>query len=186
MRLLASFCFKKRPNMDVAQYSIKPSLPRELFPSFIKLVLLSVAFFVGIIINLRLLNIKPPMQIVLLIVVLLVVLSAVQVLLTHMNLTKIQYNFFIDHIEKEGKNPSRVYYNQVQGIEFKRSFFDKMFGTGTIVLLPDFRIDKVGNAKQVFYYVQQLVQRAGGVSGLQVQQQYQQPQQQAQQNYPRQ
>jgi len=164
--------------MEFPQYVLKPNSARTLFPEFIRMFLLSLVFYVGLKLNFIVLGVKVPFYVDIIALVALALLSIMQVILTKINQTKLQYNFYANRIEAVGFKPKTILFADVKNILLKRSVFDNMFSTGKVVLEPDFEISNIPNANQVYAYVQKLVQN---YRYSMYSQYYQQPQQQTQQ-----
>ncbi len=140
--------------MDQPQYSVKPKLARALVPETIKLILLSAIFYVGILVNLSLLNYPLPLSVNLLVIAVLVVLVALELILVYLKTSKTMYQFYQDRIEAAKKS---VKYLDVANPKIKRSLFDKSYNTGTIMLQPRFKLVYVENPDEVFGYIQNMI-----------------------------
>jgi hypothetical protein len=151
------------------QYILKPEVKRAVVPQLILVTILSIVFFIGIVINLKLLKYKTTPTLYILVALVLIALSALQILLTYGKVSRTEYMFYLDRIIEE-KTQKTIMLKDVADISSKTGFWDKRFGTGDIILDPGFRIEGVENSNQIFFYIQKLVQNAKAYT------QYQQPQ----------
>jgi hypothetical protein len=124
-----------------------------------KLVGLAVLLYVGVWLNLFFMEVNIPSYINYLIIAIIFVLVLVESLLTYLQTLKDKYYFFAGRLEFRGKLVKTLDFRYVTGISVSKNFVDKVLGTGTIIVQPDFVIRSVSNCDQVFAYLQQLVQR---------------------------
>ena len=71
--------------------------------------------------------------------------------------SKNKYLFYLNKIEFKSR---QIPFVNIKNVYLQKNFLDKIFNTGTIILYPDFKIEKISNVNQIFYYIQKLVQRA--------------------------
>ena len=141
--------------MEAPQYSLKPNLDRFVVPRAVLVLILGIAFFFGIYLNLVLLKIEVGL-VQYVIIFLVVAVAAALAIVQNMSYYKaLQYDFFADHIQI-GSNP--VMLNRVSGLSLKQDMFDKMFNTCTIELPPVAKIKYIPNSYQIYSYIQQLLQ----------------------------
>lgn len=141
--------------METPQYSLKPNLDRFIVPRVILVLILGIAFFFGIYLNLALLKMEVGL-IQFTIIFLAVAVAAALAIVQNMSYYKaLQYDFFTNHIQIGG-NP--IMLNTVSGISLKQDIFDKMFNTCTIELPPVAKIKYIPNSYQIYSYIQQLLQ----------------------------
>lgn len=141
-------------------YSLKPNIKRIIIPKIVKLLALCIVFYLGIWVNLLLLDLELSGYIKILIAAILVVLFAMEPILSYSKASKISYNFFDDRISLEGKKQQSILYRDVTDMALRQNFTDKPFNTYSLMLEPDFRISFINNGSQVYVYLQKLVQRA--------------------------
>ena len=145
--------------MDLPLYSTKPSIVRVLIPKIFKLIGLAVLLYTGVWLNLFFMKIKIPSYINYLIIAIIFVLVLIEALFTYMQTLKDKYYFFAGRVEFRGKLAKTLDFRYVTNMSVSKDLVDKVLGTGTIVVQPDFRVENVSNCDQVFSYLQQLVQR---------------------------
>ena len=142
-------------------YIIKKDIIRKELPKIIELILLGGLFYLGIIINLKLLQMQVPKEINSLFLVIMIVLIIMQTAITYLKNSKIKYVFYPSKIEKiDGKNNSTLYYQQITNISLRRSLIDKIFKTGDIILEPGMNLSDLKNPQRIYVYIKQLIRRA--------------------------
>lgn len=158
--------------MEVAQYSVKPSIASILLPQFFKLIALCAVFYGGVWVNFFLLGKKLPLWINILVIFLLIALLGGQLFITKRRAGDFRYEFFPNRIEFYGKKLQSILYSEIQQIEVKQSFFDLLTGTGSVVLSKDFKISNISNYEEVKDYIQRLVKNFGAYRSRQLSAQY--------------
>ncbi len=143
--------------MEIAQYSVKPSITSIILPQFFKLIALCAVFYGGVWINFFLLDKKIPSWANITVIFLLLALLGGQLFITKKRAGKYHYDFFTNRIEFYGKKLQSILYSDIQQIIVKRSIFDIITGTGSVVLSKDFKISNISNYEEVKNYVQKLV-----------------------------
>ncbi len=138
-------------------YVLKPSKARILVPNSIKLILLCVIFYTGILLNVSLLEIAIPFSVNILIVVVLVILILLETMLTFIRLSKIQYIFYSNRMQVVGPKPQYVMFSTVSSVTSSQNLFDKIFNTGTI-MLGTYKMTAIGDLAANLEYMQKLVQ----------------------------
>jgi len=144
--------------MEVAQYSVKPSVAGILLPQFFKLAALCACFYGGVWINFFILGKEIPFWIALLVVSVLAALFVAQLLITKSRAGKYHYDFFSNRVEFYGSRMASILYSDVEGVKISRSVFDRISGTGTIVLSKNFKISTISNYQEIQNYLNQIVQ----------------------------
>ena len=145
--------------MDLPLYSTKPNIVRVLVPKVLKLLGLAVLLYAGVWLNLFVMSKQIPSSINYLIIAFIFLLVLVEILLTYLRTLKDKYYFFVGRLEFRGKQVRTLDFRYVTDMVVSENFVDKILGTGTIVVQPDFRIENISNCDKVFAYLQQLVQR---------------------------
>ena len=140
-------------------YSLKPNMKRIIIPQALKILSLCVLFYIGIMINVRLLDITVPDNIVILILGVLILLFVMEMVLIYSKYHKLSYTFHDDKIKMEGKNPKSIPYTDILNMNIEENGMDKLFKTSTISLSPKFRIKFINGADKVYVYIQKLIQR---------------------------
>ncbi len=128
-----------------------------LIPHFFMLVILSLIFYLGILLNLSLLKLKGSTEstaktYVLLIIFLLIFLG----MILKFAKSKQTYKFFRHKILIGGKKS--VLFINISELAKKRGVLDKMFGTYTLVLTHDAKLEFIPLSIDMESYVNQLVQ----------------------------
>ena len=150
------------PIMELPQYSVKPKKARAIVPELLKLLLLSSIFYVGIFLNLSLLEVSLSLSLNLLIILAVVVMIALQSLLSYVSLSKTSYDFYLDRLEITGKRPRTVHYYDVQQPSIKKGFFDRTYKTGTVVIGPKLKLSNVEKPEEVLNYLQDMMAYSQG------------------------
>jgi len=143
---------------DIPQYVINPSVMRLVIPQVLVTFILAIVFFVGIAINVKLLGVRIPRSVGILIVVVLVLLVVIQGLLSYLQASKTRYSIFTNRIQIDGEKQNYIMFNAIQSMQSKKDLFDKIFKTGTLVFEPKMKIKAIPNFDQNFAYLQQLLQ----------------------------
>ena len=139
------------------QYALKQDLKRVLIPKIFQLVGLAVLFYFAVWLNLFLLEVEDSIKLYVTIgaIIILVIAVVLEIILVIQKIDKNKYLFYAARVEYKGK---AMPYVNVNNVSFRQDFIDKIFNTGTIVLYPDFLIEKIPNLNEVYFYVQKLVQ----------------------------
>jgi len=144
--------------MEEPQYSVSPSVGAVAVMQIAQLVLLCGFFYAGIIVNLSFLKMALPLWANLLAIVLLVFLSAVQIVITISKAKKYRYDFYPNRIEFYGKRLQSILYSEIGAVKTRRDFADLLAGTAMIVLSKKFKIKNIKNCRQIQEYINNLVQ----------------------------
>jgi len=165
--------------MPTPAYNVRTDFRRPLAIQFMKIIGLCIVFYLGIFVNMKLLNKSPGLLFNLLVITVLGTLVVVQLVFTYLKAMKSQYLFYPDRIEYTGKKKRSIMLKDVANISIKNDFFDKALRTGTIVLEPGFIIQSIDRPQQNMFYIENLVSSARGMMQQQYAQnpQMQQPQQ---------
>ncbi len=141
-------------------YTLKPNKKRAIIPRTIILFLLCVLFYLGIQLNLYLLELEIADYIAILIMLTLFLLFALESLLNYSKIARITYYFFDDKITLQDKESKSLFYYNINNITIKRNLIDRLFNTATIVLAPGFSIKFINHYSQLHNWINQLVERA--------------------------
>ena len=145
--------------MELPQYTLRPNTNRMVVPWIFKLLGLSALFYFGVFFNAKYaLGTSVPSYINLLIFLFLIILIATQTVLYHVKFGKYQYLFYTNRVDFEGKKTKTFMFDDFTEAKLKQGMFDKMFGTGSIVLSKGFSIGPISNVAQMKSYLEQLVQ----------------------------
>ena len=168
--------------MEIPLYSIKEDVKSVVISQMIKVILLSLVFYGGVIINLKLLEIESSAANFLTIIVL-VILIVLQTVLAYIKSSRKKYVFYSDKITKlKGTNVVKeIAYNQIRNVSISRNLFNKIFKTSTINI-GSLKIQNIKNYNQIYNYIIQLIRsyQYNQYQYQQTQQQYQTTQQQNQ------
>ena len=148
-------------NGEKPQYALSQDLKRVLIPKVLQLVGLGLVFYFAIWLNLVLLDVEDNIKLYVTIgaVVVLVIAVVLEAVLLIQRVHKNKYLFYSARVRYKGKEMSYV---NIANVSFRQNFIDKIFNTGTIVLQPDFLIEKIPNLNEVYFYVQKLIQSSQG------------------------
>lgn len=144
-------------DLEAPLYVLKPDKTRILVPNTIKLAILCIVFYLGVLLNVSLLKISIPNYINILIIVVLLLLIVIESILSLVKLSRIQYRFFPNRMQVIGPRPQYIDFSHVVSVTSKQNFFDKLFGTGTIIL-GTYRMKSITNLAPNLDYIQKLVQ----------------------------
>ncbi|MBN2421217.1 hypothetical protein JXB27_02970 [Candidatus Woesearchaeota archaeon] len=139
---------------ELPEHTIKPNPVRIVLPSFLTTISLGILFYIGIAINVYLLNMRIPGTINFLIFAVMVLLAIIQSLLSYVQTSKTAYLVYKNRIQA---GSDYVMFNSVQTISESKNFFDSLFGTGTIKI-NNLKMKSVPNIEQTFNYIKQLMQ----------------------------
>lgn len=143
--------------MELPQYTMYLSLRRILIPKAFALLFLGAFFYLGIFLNLIILNIYIPPDIHLYIIIGILILVVMQAILNYLKYSSYTYLFYRDRMIFQGKKELVLLYSDIENLEFKQDAIDKLFNTGTINLVPKHKMKYVENTNQVYFYIQKLI-----------------------------
>jgi len=143
--------------MEVPEYIIKPSLKRLLVPQFLRLILLCALFYLGVFINLKLLDKKVPLWFDIALITFLLLLAIAQIFITKKKASNWRYEFYSNRIEYFGDRLSSVLYSDIPEIKLKRNVFDLISNTSTIVL-GKFKMNYVSNYDEIAKYINNIIE----------------------------
>jgi len=140
------------------QYSIKPNISRILLPQLFELIPGIILLYL-LVINLIRMGQEPSLIVHILVLAILVTAALLQLFVSYLNSAKTAYTIMADRIEITGKMQQTIMLAQVQQVNIRIGLFDRLFGTGTIIL-DGFKIRNINNPQQVLQYIQQMVNSA--------------------------
>lgn len=146
--------FAEHADMELPQYTARPKKARALLPEALKLLALGAVFYVGILLNMNLLEISFSANLNIIIMSAIAVLVALQLLLSYLSLSRTSYDFYLDRIEISGKRPRSAHYYDISAPKIMKGTFDRIFGTGSIILAPKMRLDHIDKPDAVLNYLQ--------------------------------
>ncbi|MFC1728169.1 hypothetical protein ACFLZ7_01745 [Nanoarchaeota archaeon] len=144
-------------NGEAPLYVLKPDKARIVIPNGLKLILLAIVFYVGVLINIKLLSLNIPDYINLLIIIVLVILVLLESILSFVRLSKIQYLFYPNRLEVKGTKQQYVMFTNVPVVKFDQNFFDKLFDTGSVTF-GAYKMKAIPNVQQNVDYLEKLIQ----------------------------
>jgi len=146
-------------NNEQPLYSLSPDLARILIPKLLQLIGLGIIFYFAIWLNLYLLDVKDTTKNYTLIISIIILFIAVivELVLVVIKTKNNKYLFYPNKLEFKGQP---IPFVNIANVYLQKNFLDKIFNTGTIILHPNFKMEKISNTNQIFYYTQKLVQRA--------------------------
>jgi len=140
-------------------YTLKPNKKRIIIPRTLEAFCLCIIFYLGIQLNLYLLQISISFYVDFLIVSILIILCGLDFFLNYSKTARLTYSFFDDKLSIENKGSESLFYQYVDNLTIKRNFVDKLFGTATIVLTPEFSIKFINDYSPLYDWIRQLVDR---------------------------
>ncbi|MBW2993459.1 hypothetical protein KY317_02705 [Candidatus Woesearchaeota archaeon] len=136
-------------------YIAYKDIKRVLFPRFLLLIGLGIVFYLGILLNLYLLQVRDKTLICTLSIIVIILLIVIQMFLILKRIKTKGYAIYSNRVEFGNKS---IYYGNVKNVYYKRNFIDKLFDTGTIFLYPYLKIEKIKNSVNVYNYIKKLIQ----------------------------
>ncbi len=144
--------------MEIAQYSVKPSIKRIVIPQILRLVVLCALFYGAFWVNIWLLAFEMPSWLGIAVIAALVVLAVIQVIITRKKAQDWRYSFYQNRIEYAGDRISSALFSEVEEIKIKRNIFDLFANTATVSLNKKFKLKNIPDYKPVADYAYKLVQ----------------------------
>ena len=136
-------------------YELPQSKKRALIPKIIILILLSVIFYVGILLNVALLELRASQETITktvsLAFVILVIIIGIILTIYH---AKTPYRFFRNYLQINKEN---VKYTEILNTEPKQDFLDKIFKTYSINLGSHNHLRHIPQEIKIQDYLQQLI-----------------------------
>ena len=133
------------------EYSVKQKPIRVVISKVLFFATAGIIFYLALLLNFKLLELKVSNWIHILIASILAILLIVEGLLIFYNSKKQVYNFFIDRATHKEEV---IHYNIVSSIKVEENLFDHLFKTGTVVLEPGFEVKHVENPHHLFIYLE--------------------------------
>ena len=139
-------------------YILKKVKTRALIPKIVSLILLGVIFFLGILINISLLQLRADQEGIIKISAIIFLLAIIGLgIFLSLHRASMSYKFYRNRITFGKKI---VYYANINVINPKQDTIDKMFNTTTIPITKDFIIKQIPNNVQIINYIKQVVSYA--------------------------
>lgn len=138
----------------MAQYQTSSNSARIIIPKLLQLLGLGGLFYLGVWLNLYLLKVEAVLVISIISISIIFVLVIIQTVLS-LKKTKKTYLFFRDRLQTDQQF---IYYANIQNMEIKQTFADKLFKTGTLLIYPGFEMKYISNYQQIYDYIQKLRQ----------------------------
>ena len=149
--------------MPQQNYALRQNQMRVLIPKALLLMFLIGLFYFFVLLNiwlaveLRLLRMKPPIAVHIIMLLLLGIFAAIQLVLDVRRLHQRQYLFSEESLSKTGHNPFTISYTNIVSMIVKRNVIDHIFGTGSIMMNGKFAIRSVDHVDDVYQYLRSLV-----------------------------
>ena len=139
-------------------YSVYESKGRALIPKTASLVLLAIVFYLGVLLNISLLELDAAQETSLKIGALLLLLFLILIgIILAVRKVRTPYNFYSNHLVR-GKEI--IYYNQIINTSTHLDPIDKIFKTYSINLGKNFFLRHIPEQIQLSNYLQQLINYA--------------------------
>lgn len=143
------------------QFSVKPIVTRAVLPHALLLLFLGVLLFVGLVLNMKLLNIELSALYTVIICFVIITLLSVQVILKTKKVAGIRYDFYVDRIviidSKTQKVQRYVMYVQIPSAVVKSTFFDRFFDTSSLKLNDSTVVEYIKNAENIGEYIKKMI-----------------------------
>ncbi len=154
---------------------LKPRIVAGVLPKFIYTIIV-VGFITYYILGTLLMGVFIGLGLILIFPIVIILASLVSVFLSYMNLRAREYRFFSDKAEfYEGFlniNRKVVRYERITDITFRKSVWERIWGTGTILLstagaaLHELKISYIRNPEKTYQDIQNILRNyAGGRTG---------------------
>lgn len=140
----------------MAEYQISSNSARIIVPKLLQLLGLGALFYIGVWLNLFLLKVEAVVLISIISISIILVLVIIQAVLS-LKKTKKTYLFFNDRVQTDQQF---IHYANIQNMEIKQTFADKVFKTATLMISPGFKMRYISNYKQIYDYIRKLRQMA--------------------------
>jgi hypothetical protein len=136
-------------------YVLQKSKSRSLIPKISSLIALGTIFYLGVLLNISLLNLKANQEatsnLISLIFISLVVIGGIVLGVIRSNKKYCFYKNRIKFIKQQ------IFYNQINHFQIKRNFLDKIFKSYTLILTNDFQIKHIPNQVDIQNYLSKLI-----------------------------
>ncbi len=139
---------------ELPDYVIKPNVTKVIVSQIIVTTVLAALFYLGIFINVSLLNIEIPGTINILIISVIALLVFIQALLSYLQTSKTTYSIYKDRLQIDEKY---MMFSSIQEMKEKRNFIDRFFDTGTLIIGKT-KVTAIPNFAQTIIYLKQMVQ----------------------------
>ncbi len=130
-------------------------MPRIVVPELIVSLFLGALFYAAFYLNVYLKVM--PSSLSLYAIILSGILAAANLIVNLVRKRKVMINFEDDRIIVAEKEQRYINYNHITDIKEKKNVLDSIFGTSTILINNDFRLQYIRNSQQVMQYLQSLV-----------------------------
>ncbi|NQV91502.1 hypothetical protein HQ489_03430 [Candidatus Woesearchaeota archaeon] len=139
-------------------YVLSQKVSRALIPKILSLLGLGVIFYLGILLNLALLNLRAGEESIVKMIGLGVVFAIIALgIYLGIHHAKLSFRFYNNRI-MQGKK--QIMYLEIVNTKMKQNFLDKMFKTYSIELGKNFQLKHIPMTINVENYIQQLIQYA--------------------------
>ncbi len=132
---------------------------RLLFGKIVFLTILVLVFYVELLANLYLLHQSIPLYLNYLVVIMLVILTVLEIILSHVQLSRHALEVYGKRLEWKGKRHRMAHYDEIHSLGLEQGSLDRIFRTGTIVINHTWRIKGINKPHEVFYRLQKHIPR---------------------------
>lgn len=140
--------------MENPIYILKPDEKGYLVPRIMAILILGVLIYVGIILNMKFLEIDIGFYYKFTAIILAILLGVFAFLESYSKYLHSDYYFYKDRMYA---NKMWIPYSTISAIDLKRSIFDKLLGTSTIVL-GRYRLKSVPYSQAIYNYVRSMIE----------------------------
>ena len=154
----------EQTNQETPAYILSQSKARALLPKILSFFVLGVIFYLGVLLNLSLLELTPEVKDVVEIVsVGILILVIIMGIYLAIRRAREQYLFYSTKIVRNKKSVEYVF---ITNVVPKKNLWDKMFKTQSYPLTKDFSLKHIPDDIQLQNYLQQLVDYANRMKVL--------------------
>ena len=147
------YILKMQPEKSI--YVLQQNKKRAIIPKILLLVVLGIIFYLGLLLNLRLLDLlgseETTTKTVSLIILIVIIILGIILTIVKANRSYIFYQNRIMFGKKQ------IFYQEISNTNLKINFMDKMFKTYSISLSKKFRLRNIPQELNLQSYLQQLV-----------------------------
>jgi|SRR3989339_553148 len=136
-------------------YTLNQVKKRVLIPKVITIIILSAFFYIGIIINIWLIDLSDSVSNIIKIgaVIILIILSLTEIAV---NIHKVKQNYYFYQNRITFKD-QQIFLSGITDIQVKRNWLDKLFKTQSVILNQQFKISFVPFSEELKNYLWKLV-----------------------------
>lgn len=145
-------------------YILPQAKARAIIPKTAILLSLGIIFYLGILLNLSLLDLQPNQETIAKLISVLIIISLVGVeIIAAIRKAKYDYYFYQDQIAWKNKS---ITYRTIANIQRREKFSDKIFKTYSLILSDQFQIKHIPQQVNLQEYVEKMITYASGQTGM--------------------